>query len=110
MTDVFRSRAERAQLREDDAGVFVVHAAGRLVREHERRLVEHGAAVGDALLLAARELSRIVPAPMSDAEARHQPARRPRERRARSRPRYRAASRTLSSAVIPETSRKDWNT
>src|SRR5215813_5043017 len=60
--------SERAQFLEDDAGMLVVHAAGRLVREHERRLVEHGATVGDPLLLAAGELRRVVTRAVSDAE------------------------------------------
>src|SRR5262245_9314255 len=42
--------SERMQFLEDDAGMLVVHATGGLVGEHEGRLVEHGAAVGDPLL------------------------------------------------------------
>src|SRR5260370_36041262 len=47
----------------DRAGLFRVQIARGLVREQEGGVVEHGAAVRDPLLFAARELRRVgVPA------------------------------------------------
>src|SRR5262249_52005008 len=67
--------SERMQFLEAGAGMFVAHTAGRLARQDEGRLVQHGAAVGDPLLLAAGELRRVVTRAVSDAEPSHQPVR-----------------------------------
>src|SRR5882762_2941359 len=53
---------------EDHCAVGLVEVTGRLVGQEQRRVVEHGAAERDALLLAARELRREVPRPVRDAE------------------------------------------
>ncbi len=42
-----------------------VEVAGRLVREQQRRPDRQGAGQGDALLLAPRQLVRIVPQPLA---------------------------------------------
>ena len=62
----------RAQLVQDHAGVAVVEVAGGLVGEQERRAIEHGAAVGDPLLLAPRELGGVVAPPMRDPQPLHE--------------------------------------
>ena len=81
-----RSRTSAAKLAEDDPRVGVVEAARRLVGEHERRTVEHRAAIRHALLLAAGELGGIVIPPVRHAEALHQGHRLAAALSARSRP------------------------
>ena len=56
------------QGRQDRRAVGVIEIAGRLVCEQEGRIVEHRAAEGHALLLAARELRRMVVTPLRHAE------------------------------------------
>ena len=51
-----------------DAGARV-EVAGRLVGEEQRRLVDERARDGDALLLSARELVRVVVEPLAEADA-----------------------------------------
>src|SRR5262245_14602473 len=58
-----------AQRRQDRRAVGVVEIAGWLVREQEGWIVQHRAAKGHALLLAARHLGRMVIAALGDAEA-----------------------------------------
>src|SRR5438094_448554 len=53
---------------EDHRAVGVVEASGRLVGQQQRRIVQHRAAEGDALLLAARELRREMVAAIRDAD------------------------------------------
>ena len=53
-------RGEPAQFVEDRPGVVVVEIARGLVGEHHRWTIQHGAAVGHALLLSAGELRRVV--------------------------------------------------
>src|SRR3989304_1359127 len=62
-------RRRGAKLRQDHPRVLVVEIAGRLVGQHERGAIEHRAAVGDALLLPARELGRVVILAVRDAHA-----------------------------------------
>src|SRR5439155_27276999 len=52
----------------DDDAVGVVHVAGGLVGEEQRRVVEHRAAERDALLLAARQLLWVMLRPAEHAE------------------------------------------
>src|SRR5206468_8100613 len=60
------------ELGEEDPGVVLVEVPGRLVREDHRGIVQHGAAEGDPLLLAAGERGRVVACPLPDAEPIHQ--------------------------------------
>ena len=76
---------QAAKLAQDDARVGLVEAARGLVGEHERRAVQHRAAKGHPLLLAAGELGGIVIPPVRHAETLHQ-RERVAPRRARSRP------------------------
>src|SRR5262249_56313312 len=56
-------RRAPAQGSGDDVSVGIVEVAGRLVGQQQRRVVEHGATEGHALLLTARELRRGMPPP-----------------------------------------------
>src|SRR5437867_741966 len=58
-----------AQRFQDHAAVDVIEIAGWLVGEQEGRVVEYGPAEGDALLLAPRELGRVMVAALGHAEA-----------------------------------------
>ena len=55
-------------MREDLVGGGAVEIAGRLVAEQQRRIGDDGAGDGDALLLAARHLARIVLGPVGEAD------------------------------------------
>ena len=56
------------ELGEDGVGGVLVEIAGRLVGEHQRRLVGERAGDRDALLLAARQLGRAMLEPLAKAE------------------------------------------
>ena len=62
-------RSRGAELGQDHPRVLVVEIAGGLVCQHERRPIEHRPAVGDALLLPARELGRVMVPAVRDAHA-----------------------------------------
>src|SRR5689334_21925344 len=47
---------------------FAIEVAGRFVRQQQRRIAHERARDGDALLLAARELTREVPEPVAEAD------------------------------------------
>ena len=64
----------RQELEHDRAG-GAVEVAGRLVGEQQRRLGREGARQRDALLLAARELRRVVVSALAEADARRAVAR-----------------------------------
>ena len=87
-----------------------VEVAGRLVGQQDRGVVDQRARDRDALLLAARELARVVVPRGRRARARAAP------RRARSalscgrRPRRSSGSTTFSSALVRASSLKLWNT
>ena len=57
------------ELGEDDVGGMLVEVAGRLVGEHQRRLVGERAGDRDALLLAARQLRRAMVEPLRQGRA-----------------------------------------
>ena len=61
---------------EDDVGGVLVEIAGRLVGEHQRRLVGERAGDRDALLLAARQLRRAMVEPLRRGRACRATARR----------------------------------
>ena len=53
---------------DDDAAGGAVEVAGRLVGQDDAHAGGEGAGDGDALLLAAGKLARIVPQPMAEAD------------------------------------------
>ncbi len=64
-----KSLRDIGQDRHDRLAVLGVERRGRLVGEDHRRIADHRARDGDALLLAARELARIVPGLAGKADA-----------------------------------------
>ena len=54
------SRVELLEQREDLVGALAIEVAGGLVGDDDGRVVDDGARDGDALLLPARELPRVV--------------------------------------------------
>ncbi len=95
------------QVRDFDAGGGV-EVAGRLVGQQQLRLAGERARDRDALLLAARQLLRVVGRAPREPDA-VEPARRPRRRR-RARPASSSGSITFSSAVSAGSSWNDWKT
>ena len=69
MSTIVRPAAWSSRRTADDLGAGVaVEVAGRLVGEDERRLGDERAGDRDALLLAARQLGRLVVEPVAEAE------------------------------------------
>ena len=67
---------ERLQQIEDLVAGLAIEVAGRLVAEQQRRVGDDGAGDADALLLAARELARIVVHALGEADDRQRHLRR----------------------------------
>ena len=88
--------------------VGAVEIAGRLVGQDDRRIVGQRAGDGDALLLAARELRRIVMAAVRAGRPRRAAPRPARRRRAR--PAISIGTSTFSNAVSDGTRWKNWKT
>ena len=65
---------ERLQQVEDLVAGLAVEVAGRLVAEQQRRVGDDGAGDADALLLAARELARVVVGAVGQADDRRAPS------------------------------------
>ena len=108
-TSVTLRRAPHLQQQiEDVAAVGAVEVAGGLVGEDERRIVGQRARDGHALLLAARQLRRIVMAAVVRGRLRRAaPGRGP---RASLRPAISIGTRMFSSAVSDGTRWKNWKT
>ena len=92
-----------------DAGLGV-EVAGRLVGQDHLRLGDQRARDGDALLLAARHLVRVVVDALAEPDALQRLARALRGARAPGRRAYSSGSSTFSSAVVRDSRLKLWNT
>ena len=90
---------EAEELGEDDVGGVLVEIAGRLVGQHQRRLVGERAGDGDALLLAARQLRRAMIEPLGKPERAEQLLGALRRAAAGSAPRTSCGRITFSSAL-----------
>ena len=89
---------------------MAVEVAGRLVGQDECGLGDERTGDGDALLLAARELGRLMVDPVAQTEPLQRGSRPPQRARGDRRPGTSSGGATFSSAVVRGSRLYDWKT